>query len=344
MNKLELKVLGVCQAQGNLLLPLKRYLIANIEPRACFHSKDEEQWKINFGEIPFVRNSNELSNEVYKEANIIIGSPNCGASSILSFSRKKSFGKPKEDDSIKLFLEITKMVKPMVFFMENLPKLLDFIPKEEFMGLFPEYSLVFHQVSVSEFGNSQESRVRLIIVGVKKSDSRVNIQQFKKVFKVRKLKLTKDILNSLKLAERTGNIREDDNHKVCMYDYRDKNKTKLDLKTIRKLWVNDFKQEYKWPIHSPKMRALPGVYRNNENKYPMTARKADRQFRPDGTIMSPAELAAIQGFPKRFKIYHSEGKNVGKNYWINKGRVTVTKCPPYEIGIWFKKCLLKKHS
>ena len=47
----KLRVLGVCGAQGALLFPFKKYLIGNIEPRAVFHTKNEEQWKLNFGEI-----------------------------------------------------------------------------------------------------------------------------------------------------------------------------------------------------------------------------------------------------------------------------------------------------
>lgn len=72
----------------------------------------------------------------------------------------------------------------------------------------------------------------------------------------------------------------------------------------------------------------------------MTARKADRQFRPDGTIMSPGELAVIQGYPAKYKIFCIDTDNPKiRNYWINKGRVSVTKGPSYEIGLWFKKCL-----
>ena len=51
----KLRVLGVCGAQGALLFPFKKYLISNIEPRAVFHTKNEEQWKLNFGEIHFKR-------------------------------------------------------------------------------------------------------------------------------------------------------------------------------------------------------------------------------------------------------------------------------------------------
>lgn len=49
------RVLGISAGQGALLFPFKENLIANIEPRSVFHTKGEEQWKLNFGNIPFLK-------------------------------------------------------------------------------------------------------------------------------------------------------------------------------------------------------------------------------------------------------------------------------------------------
>lgn len=349
----KLRVLGVCQGQGALLFPFKRVLIGNIEPRGCFHTPNEEQWKLNFGDTPFLRGFEPKSSsfrggnglELIKSANIIIGSPNCGTSSILSYSRKKSLGEPRSDETLNMFISAVKIGKPDIFVMENLPKLLDFIPQSEWESNFSEYNMVFHNHSVSAFGNSQISRVRLLIVAVKKGSSLAKIKDFSKIFKVRKIKTTNQLLDSPRLDPMywptNGNIREDNLHKVCMYDYRDPDKTKLNLAQIRELWVKDFKEYYKWPINSEKMKTLPGVYRNRPDGYPMTARKQDRQFRPDGAIMSPGELAVIQGLPIRYKLYAVTGEDPKKIYWVNKGRVAITKGPTYEMGIWFKKSLMK---
>lgn len=338
------RILGVCQGQGALLFPLKKHLVANIEPRGCFHTPGEEQWKLNFGSIPFVRTMKEVE-DITKNIDIIISSPNCGSSSILSYSRRKKLGKPKEDPTINLFIDSIKEYKPNMFLMENLPRLLDFITITEWESLFPDYEIIYHCGSVSQFGNSQISRVRLILMGIKKGQASFNKKQFTRIFKVRQLKSTRDILESTRLLPKffpmNGNIRELPSHKVCMYDWRDPNKTKLYLEEIKKLWQKDFNDCYKWPINSPRMKTLPGVYRNNPDRPPMTARKADRQFRPDGEIMSPAELAVIQGFPRRYKIYCIDTRELKRNYWINKGRVTITKGPAYEIGVWFRKCLKK---
>ena len=82
-----IRVLGVCGAQGALLFPLKRYLIGNVEPRAVFHSRGEEQWYANFDKIPFVREIEQLPSRFLKESaypDVIVGSPSCGHSSVFS--------------------------------------------------------------------------------------------------------------------------------------------------------------------------------------------------------------------------------------------------------------------
>lgn len=150
----KLRVLGVCGAQGALLFPFKKYLISNIEPRAVFHTKNEEQWKLNFGEIPFKRDLESFKGQV----DIIIGSPSCGHSSVFSYSRKKTLGKPKEDKTLNLFLTSLSMFKPKIFLMENLPKLFDLIPREEWEAKLQNYHLIVHCHSVFDFGNSQKSR------------------------------------------------------------------------------------------------------------------------------------------------------------------------------------------
>lgn len=157
-----MNVLGVCGAQGALLFEFKEHLIANVEPRAVFHSKKEEQWKVNFGDIPFVRGLEEVKNT---KIDLILGSPSCGHSSVFSYSRKKSLGKPREDATLNLYLSSIKKFKPAIFMLENLPKLLDFIPIGEWEHNLPDYKFIVHCHSVSVFGNSQQSRKRMVLIG-----------------------------------------------------------------------------------------------------------------------------------------------------------------------------------
>ena len=103
----------------------------------------------------------------------------------------------------------------------------------------------------------------------------------------------------------------------------------------------DFKDEKKWPIKTAKMQTLPGVYKLEPDKHPLTLRPADRQFRPDGLPLGIQDFKNIQGFPKRFQIYLPEENYM---YWLNKARYTIAKGAVYEVGIWFKKCIRKSLS
>lgn len=94
-----------------------------------------------------------------------------------------------------------------------------------------------------------------------------------------------------------------------MYDYRKlPEKKNLTVAKIHRLWVRDFKDEKKWPIKTAKMSTLPGVYRLEYDKPPLTLRPADRQFRPDGYPLGIEDFKAIMGFPDKFEIYlHKNG-------------------------------------
>lgn len=343
MKKVRLRVLGVNAGNGINLFPFlnsKYHLIGGIESRSVYHTKGEKQWKANFGDIPFVRKLEEL--EIKQNPHIIIGNPKCGSSSILRYSRCKKLGDAKSEPSLDQFIEYVNELQPNVFMMENLPQLLKTISKRDFRKIFKDFWLVFHSSSVEAWGNSQKSRIRLVIIGVNKRQSRVSRNQFKELFQVNKIKTCGELLKPLEQIYGTKdflcNIREDPTHKVSMYDYRDHKKGNLTLAQVKALWEGDFSDEYKWPIKSKKMQTLPGVYRNKEDGYPMTVRKESRQFRWDGENHTPRELAMFQGLPFSFKLYMDESE---RNYWLNKARLTIAQSPPFEIGSWFKICIEK---
>lgn len=333
-QKKKLKILGVCAGQGALLFPFRDQLLANIEPRPVFHTKNEEQWKLNFGEIPFIR-SYEVPN--YRP-DIIISSPDCGSSSIMRLSKKKTLGKPQENKSINLVIRSIQELKPKIFLIENLPRLLNFIQPSEFSELFPDYKLVYHEASVSEYGNSQISRKRLLIIGIHNRHGKKYLDAFNNKFKVKELKVTRNLLEA---AYSLPNYMIPKNKVLAMYDYRKlPKKINLTVEEIQNLWANDFKSEKKWPIKTAKMSTLPGVYRLEADKAPLTLRPADRQFRPDGWPLGIEDFKNIMGFPKRYKIYMKIGStNEEYLYWLNKARYTIAKGACYEIGIWFKKCI-----
>ena len=333
-----LKVLGVCAGQGALLFPFKKNLLGNIEIRGVFHTPGEEQWKLNFGDIPFYKGF--CLQEFDEKVDIIISSPDCGASSVMRLSKVKELGNPQDNRSLNLVIAAILEYKPKVFLIENLPRLLSLLPKDFFEETLKDYKLVFHERSVSDYGNSQVSRKRLLIIGVHKKTGKKYLNAFDEVFKVNELKTTRELLKPLTFSS------EIDTNQIpfmaktlAMYDYRKLPKKKnLTVKKIQLLWNSDFKNEKKWPIKTAKMSTLPGVYRLELDKAPLTLRPADRQFRPDGYPLGILDFKAIMGFPKAYKIFMDEGNYL---YWLNKARYTIAKGSVYEVGIWFKRCLKK---
>jgi site-specific DNA-cytosine methylase len=131
----------------------------------------------------------------------------------------------------------------------------------------------------------------------------------------------------------TGLIREDFDTVISIHARR-----RMSLRAIANEWNTRLKGKKRWEVDGGKFSTAPGVYRNMNDDYPATARKANRQFGEEGFTLTPRHLARIQGVPDEFKIWVDVNK---LGYCINKGRTVVTKTPPYEISVWFKKCLIK---
>lgn len=330
----ELKVLGVCAGQGALLFPFRKHLIGNIEIRGVFHTPGEEQWKANFGDIPFHKGF--CLQEFDKKVDIILSSPDCGHSSVMRLSKVKELGNPKDNRSLNLVIAAILEYKPKIFLIENLPRLLSLLSRDFFEKTFKDYKLIFHERSVSDYGNSQVSRKRLIILGVHKKTGKKYLNAFDEVFQVKTPKLTRDLLF---VSPYGSNYNIPPEKTLAMYDYRKlPEKKNLTVEKIQVLWNSAFKQEKKWPIKTAKMSTLPGVYRLELDKPPLTLRPADRQFRPDGYPLGIKDFKEIMGFPKKFRIYIGQENYL---YWLNKARYTIAKGSVYEVGIWFRRCIKK---
>lgn len=325
-------VLGISAGQGALLFPFRKHLLGNIEPRGVFHTPGEEQWKANFGDIPFYKGY--CLQEFDEKIDIIISSPDCGASSIMRLSKVKELGKPKDNRSLSLVIEGINYYKPKIFLIENLPRLLSLLPNEYLQEALKDYKLIFHERSVSDYGNSQVSRKRLIIIGVHKKTGKKYLNAFNEVFQVKTPTITRELLFESPYG---SNYNIPIEKTLAMYDYRKlPEKKNLTVEKIQVLWNSAFKNEKKWPIKTAKMSTLPGVYRLELDKPPLTLRPADRQFRPDGYPLGINDFKVIMGFPKKFKIYIDQENYL---YWLNKARYTIAKGSVYEVGLWFKKCI-----
>ena len=211
------------------------------------------------------------------------------------------------------------------------------MPIDVWKNIFKKYDLVFHNHSMLDLGNSQASRKRLLIIGIKKGNSKFNKENFQRIFQVSTPKITRNLLEAVYFEGNNTNYMPPKNKILAMYDYRKlPEKKNLTVKRVQYLWTHDFKSEKKWPIKTAKMSTLPGVYRLESDRPPLTVRPADRQFRPDGWPLGINDIRNIMGFPDTFKVYYDENDPI---YWLNKARNVFAKGAVVETGIWFKRCL-----
>lgn len=327
-------VLGICSGLGVSLFPFKDNCIGNIEPRKIFHTPGNEQWKLNFGEIPLYQLLPAKADYFEKEVDVIISSPDCGSGSILRLSRNKALGNHNKNHSLLTFFQSVKIFKPKFFYFENLEGLFKSFPLEDFKQQVKDYRLVIYVEPVSSWGNSQKSRKRLVIIGIRKYLPK-KLKKFFKLPTVDKLKTCKQLYGDLvKEDYSTGNVRENIDSVISIHA-----KKRMSLREIQKHWLGRLKGKKRWETEPGfNFSTAPGVYRNMDNDYPATARKANRQYSEDGLTLTPRQLARVQGIPDEFKLYMDENK-IG--YCINKARTVVTKTPPMEISYWFKKCINK---
>jgi site-specific DNA-cytosine methylase len=318
------EVLGISSGNGVILYPMRDSVIGNIESRADYYiSKKPIQWKLNFpnafmetGPLPEVR------------PQVIIGHPKCGISSMLALSRGKSFKSHKGEPSLDLFFQAIDKYNPEVFFLENLSKFLKTYPKEVLKEKFKDYYLVYWDNSVAHWGNSQLSRVRLVLMGIKLHLVPPEHTPF--TLPGINLKCTKELLKDLPT---NGHFREPLGERIAIYGGR-----KMTISQIQQFWLkNPSKTRFPTDNH---LGSAPGVYRNLSIGQPATVRKGNREFNPQGLPMSPRERARIQGVPDSFLIADPNlFPHISFKTLLNKGRITLGSSPPYEIGLWIKGIL-----
>lgn len=326
-----IRVFGVNAGLGVALYPFKKNLIGAIETRGVFHTRDNEQWLANFN-VPLYKEMTVIPESV----DVIIASPDCGSGSMLRYSRAKKLGDHNFNKSLLEFFNTIITNYPKFFLFENLDGLFKSFPEKDFNQILQGYWLVKHNVSVSSYGNSQLTRKRLVVIGIRKDLPKKLIKAFKlPKCSLETLKTCGELYGDLGFKEdyKLAHIRERLDEVISIHA-----KKRLSFREIKEEWQNRLKGKKRWLSPGYSFSTAPGVYRNLHNDYPATARKANRQFDENGLALSPRQLARIMGIPDKFKIYTHPSKH---NYWINKGRNTVTKGMVYEVATWFKSCLLK---
>lgn len=320
-------VIGVSSGLGVSLFPFQGSVVANIEQRGIFHTPKNEQWELNFPNVPLIKELSDLYPEITADA--IISSPDCGSGSILRMSRAKVWGDHKQNKSLLRFFQSTNIYNPKFFLFENLDGLFRSFSEEEFRKELPNYRLVIHIASVAHFGNSQKNRKRLIIVGIRK-DLPEKLDKFFKLPRYKEPKTCKELYGDLSkvIDAEFGQIREKLSESVSIHARR-----RITFGEIRNEWMNRLYGKKRWSVENESFSSAPGVYRNLKGSFPATVRKFNRQFDHNGLTLTPRQVARIQGVPDTFKIYINPNK---LNHSINKARAVLTKSPPYEISEWFK--------
>jgi len=330
VKKLPYRILGVSAGNGVVLFPLKQYVIGNIECRSDYYIKGEPlQWGINFNS-PMVKSIEEFP---YNNLSIdvIIGHPKCGVSSLFALSRGKKFSSHRGEPSLDLYIRAIIKYNPKFFFLENLEGLLNSYPLDELKLLFSDHRILAIKDSVTHFGNSQVTRKRLLLIGIRWDIYNHTIEKILLNHKTIKPKTVKELLQNL---PENGHVTEPLDSTITLYS-----KFKISLKEVQAFWLANPKLRH-WPIYNGKMNTAPGVYINRENDYPLTVRKTNRQFNPEGIQMSPRELGRIQGVTDNFLFYISNSLTTT----INKGRITVGNTPPMDLGFWILSKLKKIYN
>ena len=314
------KILGISSGNGVMLYPFKEYLIGNIECRSDYLSKGQSlQWQANFDGIPYSRTLLDIDIPV----DVIIGHPKCGSSSVFALSRGKKFTSHVGEPSLELYIQAVNKYRPKLFFLENLPRLLETMPEKELKAQMKGYSFMYWTGSVSEFGNSQVSRKRMLVIGLRND---YNTERRRKTLSRIHVPIeprnTETLLQNL---PSNGHWTEDIEEVITMYAG-----FKIRLDDAKDYW-NRKPELRHWPCKpGSNMGTAPGVYINRAKDLPLTVRKTNRQFNPEGIQMTPRELARIQGVPDKFLFAKMETEKAS----INKGRITVANTPPMEIAYW----------
>lgn len=344
---MQLKVLGVSAGNGVLLYPFKKSVVANIEIRPAFQTEGDKQWFSNFPLTELFKKK-DIKDGLphYKKGciDVIMGHPNCGAGSVLRLAKSKSYGTSRGDESVDLFFTAVAHYKPRFFLFENLVAIFNSIPKKEFRERFAGYKLKFFTGPVTQWGNSQIGRKRLVIVGIRE-DQIIPTRAFK-LPKQESIKLSNAgalqqlLRQQLKQFSSAELFHKREPDKTVMH--MERNWRRLSLAEIRDEWNKEEnlpRKSWDATTHGKgRMKTLPGVYRNRVDDLPRAVLRNNRQFDPEGNIMSPRQLANIQGIPTEFKLYYDPER---LTYCLNKARVTIAKSPPHDIGRWFFRRIKK---
>lgn len=160
----DLQVLGVSSGIGSIQYGFQRAgwrVLHAHEHREVFHTGTFEA---NYGEELHADYEPDLR---YRGVDCIVSHPSCSNFSSL-YVGKDADEREKDGSSFSRFITTAQAYQPKVFLIENLPRSLKAIPKEQWREWFVDYNVYFEYVSNWGYGNVQRNRNRLFIIGVHK--------------------------------------------------------------------------------------------------------------------------------------------------------------------------------
>lgn len=175
------KCLGVLAGVGSLLWEARDAgfaLLGNVEPRTPYRTGRHLAWDLNFPLLPLTKTVQELG-EPFKHPDLIIGHPPCGSHSQLGNSGQPAHKTTEERRRMQqvrharvgllpFFLEQINLLKPRMFALDNLPKILTTIaPPDWWTHMIPKYRLTFITMLNWDYGTPQ-LRKRLWVIGVRR--------------------------------------------------------------------------------------------------------------------------------------------------------------------------------
>jgi len=331
-------ILGLSAGSGILLYPFRdQTILGNIETRSDYYIGGVPvQYGLNFpGSVMWNDKKGYLA--VSNRVEVVLAQPKCGNSSVLAYSRGKRMSSHKGESSLDLVMQGINALGPKVFLIENLPALLNTYSERDLKEWFGQYYLVIHNdVSMFNFGNSQKTRKRLIIVGILKNLKYASKYRryFQDIYKVATPKHTTELISEV---PENGHFRPPLDEQIAIYGGK-----QMTYAEIQNMWESLPPQTKRLATPKENFNTAPGVYKDLPNDYPATVRKSNRCFNPEGLTYSPRERARIMGLPDSFIIADPlTHPNHSPKTLFNKGCVSTAQGPPYEVGAWFRDVLIK---
>lgn len=179
-----MRCVGVLAGVGSLLREAKDAgftIDANIETRRVYTIDWARalSWDQNFPGVPLL-STTDLDDQTPPRPDLLIGHPPCGSHSQLGNSGQPAHKTTEERRAMQavrhmrvgllpFFVETVNMLKPRMFALDNLPKILNTItPKEWWTTVLPKYRLTFIVMLNWDYGTPQ-LRKRLWVVGTRRS-------------------------------------------------------------------------------------------------------------------------------------------------------------------------------